>query len=95
MASANRSRVESCSGGLELVQCPHYPIYRAYTRPRVVLTLIKSCKHACGGQNRTTRLKKKKKHMCIKTVIKKKGTFSTVCMCVYVILTILHCCHAA
>ena len=26
MASANRSKVESCSGGLELVLCPHYPI---------------------------------------------------------------------
>ena len=60
VASANRSRVESCSEGLELVQCPHYP-YRAYTRPRVVLTLIKSCKHARGRQNNSTRLKKKKK----------------------------------
>ena len=60
VASANRSRVESCSGGLELVQCPHYP-YRAYTRPRVVLTLIKSCKHARGRQNNSTRLKKKKR----------------------------------
>ena len=37
MASANRSRVESCSGGLELVQCPHYPRYKAYTRPHVEL----------------------------------------------------------
>ena len=41
MASANRSRIESCSGGLELVLCPHYPIYRAYTHPRGVLTLVK------------------------------------------------------
>ena len=41
VASANRSRVESYSGGLELVPCPHCRIYRAYTRPRVVPTLIK------------------------------------------------------
>ena len=32
MASANRSRVESCSGGLELVQCPHYPVEPARVR---------------------------------------------------------------
>ena len=41
VASANRSRVESYSGGPELVPCPHCRIYRAYTRPRVVPTLIK------------------------------------------------------
>ena len=32
MASASRSRVESCSGGLELVLCPHYPIEPARVR---------------------------------------------------------------
>ena len=35
--------------------------YRAYTRPRVVLTLIKSCKHARGRQNNSRIRKKKKK----------------------------------
>ena len=38
-------RVESCSGGLELVQCPYYPIWSLHASARG------ASKHTCGRQN--------------------------------------------